>query len=562
MRKAGAIQKLFEMRRSPRRPLSLVDEPSIVSASPSAANIAHASPSKSNLPNALSRTPQLLSRGVGLMSSIPRAKPKAPSTPGGSTGGLASDSGIDGEDDLSAIDDDDDELSLLPSDRAPPKPRISLAMPPPPPRYSEGGTAIGSYERFSIGGIFAGMAAVTSDDGSSADEASAAAAIKTRLPPATRLLLLEEQLRESERRAQELRKQNAILRQTMAPHASASAGTQTTVAPHPCFGELLADFGHKRVYRASARNLVNTVPIWTKQRQCNEGRVDEIVRAKAHVPSLMGPIMCFEFSGGEGGLAMPSLTCPQPRAIFDGQHRARAAMRLLRSDLFTIDDDGSSGSMEPGADAPADAPPIADASTGTKAMVACGSGSGRAARRPAVPTPAAAVAPAPALACTPAVVSGFGRLIREGLHEDFPLLVEVYPVRTERDIKELYLEVNKAESVKEIDLPDAIAPERKAHIDEACERLRKAYPDMFKPSERCRPPHVHRDTLRDKLFHHAASADVTSAEALYARVLAVNGRMAVRPAMQWPERLHKPLEKAIAHNFFLGLDDYAWLDWL
>jgi hypothetical protein len=38
--------------------------------------------------------------------------------------------------------------------------------------------------------------------------------------------------------------------------------------------------------------------------------------------------------------------------------------------------------------------------------------------------------------------------------------------------------------------------------------------------------------------------------------------MAARPPMQWPERLRKPLEKAIAHNFFLGLDDYAWLDWL
>ncbi len=133
---------------------------------------------------------------------------------------------------------------------------------------------------------------------------------------------------------------------------------------------------------------------------------------------------------------------------------------------------------------------------------------------------------------------------------------------TEREVKDLYLEVNKAESVKEIDLPDAIAPQRKAHIDEACERLRKAYPDMFKPSERCRPPHVHRDTLRNRLFHHAATADVTSAEALYVRFLAVNGRLAARPATQWPERLRKPLEKAVAHGFFLGLEDYAWLDWL
>ena len=36
-------------------------------------------------------------------------------------------------------------------------------------------------------------------------------------------------------------------------------------------------------------------------------------------------------------------------------------------------------------------------------------------------------------------------------HADFELIVEVYPVAHEADIKRLYLEVNKAEVVKEID---------------------------------------------------------------------------------------------------------------
>ena len=45
-----------------------------------------------------------------------------------------------------------------------------------------------------------------------------------------------------------------------------------------------------------------------------------------------------------------------------------------------------------------------------------------------------------------------------GSFSDFPLVVEVYPVRSEQEVKRLYLEVNKSESVKEIDLPDAIAP--------------------------------------------------------------------------------------------------------
>ena len=44
--------------------------------------------------------------------------------------------------------------------------------------------------------------------------------------------------------------------------------------------------------------------------------------------------------------------------------------------------------------------------------------------------------------------------------------------------------MNKGESVKEINLPDAIA-ERKVRIDWASEALRARYSDMFKPSERC-----------------------------------------------------------------------------
>ena len=57
------------------------------------------------------------------------------------------------------------------------------------------------------------------------------------------------------------------------------------------------------------------------------------------------------------------------------------------------------------------------------------------------------------------------------------------------------LDVNKGESVKEIDLPDQLAPDLKAHIDGACAALFKAFPEMHKPSERCRPPHIHRDTV-------------------------------------------------------------------
>ena len=70
---------------------------------------------------------------------------------------------------------------------------------------------------------------------------------------------------------------------------------------------------------------------------------------------------------------------------------------------------------------------------------------------------------------------------------------------SEGEAKALYLEVNKGESVKEIDLPDAIAPERKGHIDWASEALRARYPDMFKPSERCRVPQIGRASCRERV---------------------------------------------------------------
>lgn len=152
-----------------------------------------------------------------------------------------------------------------------------------------------------------------------------------------------------------------------------------------------------------------------------------------------------------------------------------------------------------------------------------------------------------------------------GQHSDFDLVVEVYPVSSEADCKRLYLEVNKAESVKEIDLPDQLAPELKAHIDGACELLHKRFPSMHKPSERCRPPHLHRDTLRNKLFQAGAARGAESPEQLLAMIMRVNEALKARLTSSWPERLRgkgKALEKAKAQGLFLGLDNYAWLDLL
>eukprot|EP00965_Chrysotila_dentata_P014133 468555-Pleurochrysis_carterae.AAC.5 len=54
--------------------------------------------------------------------------------------------------------------------------------------------------------------------------------------------------------------------------------------------------------------------------ELTRGRIDEIVRAKASDPKLMGSILCFEFIG----VHRPSLHCAQPVGIFDGQASGNA----------------------------------------------------------------------------------------------------------------------------------------------------------------------------------------------------------------------------------------------
>jgi hypothetical protein len=79
----------------------------------------------------------------------------------------------------------------------------------------------------------------------------------------TQILVLEARLKDEQRRAREsdaraesLRRQNAALLQQR------SQALERHKEDHPVFGELLSDMGFKRIYLASARTLVHSVPIW------------------------------------------------------------------------------------------------------------------------------------------------------------------------------------------------------------------------------------------------------------------------------------------------------------
>ena len=47
-----------------------------------------------------------------------------------------------------------------------------------------------------------------------------------------------------------------------------------------------------------------------------------------------------------------------------------------------------------------------------------------------------------------------------------------------------------------------------------------------------------------------------------ADILAANEKLKERPPGSWPDRITKAVEKARRYGFYLGLNDFAWLDLL
>ena len=140
----------------------------------------------------------------------------------------------------------------------------------------------------------------------------------------------------------------------------------------------------------------------------------------------------------------------------------------------------------------------------------------------------------------------------------------------EANIKELFTEINKAEPVLLVDLPDGGASETdNAVLTIAAETLRDKYPAMFKPSHGCRPPHVNVDVMREEM-HRAellSREKLTTADQLVSWLEERNAELAARDDGQWNKEsanvksnaaLAKALAKARTEGFYLGL---TW-DWV
>ncbi|KAL3915386.1 MAG: hypothetical protein SGILL_005679 [Bacillariaceae sp.] len=146
------------------------------------------------------------------------------------------------------------------------------------------------------------------------------------------------------------------------------------------------------------------------------------------------------------------------------------------------------------------------------------------------------------------------------------ILVEVYPQKDQANedshAKDLFLEVNKAEPVKLVDLPGVAKAGDRKIINEGADRLQAKYPDMFSPSQRCRAPHLNIDNLRDALFasNILTKHSIKSPKSLEQWILGQNELLATKFQVLENRMLvsASAMKKAEKYDFYLGLDS-SWL---
>jgi len=156
--------------------------------------------------------------------------------------------------------------------------------------------------------------------------------------------------------------------------------------------------------------------------------------------------------------------------------------------------------------------------------------------------------------------------VSDGAFDFERVLVEVFPTQMDQDeesqAKEIFLEVNKAEPVKLVDLPGVAKAKDRKIINEVAERLRDKYPDMFSESQRCRAPHLNVDNIRDALFASKIieKHSIKTSKALEDWILERNQLLATEFKEEDSKKSvsANALKKAEKFQFYLGLDS-GWL---
>lgn len=161
---------------------------------------------------------------------------------------------------------------------------------------------------------------------------------------------------------------------------------------------------------------------------------------------------------------------------------------------------------------------------------------------------------------------------KKGVKDSFDfekILVEVYSqpdnVGADEYATKIFEEINKAQPANLIDLPGAVKAEDLEIINTAVATISEQYPDMFKPSTKCRRPHLNIDNVRNDLFLNQVLErnEIKSAKDLEVWILSRNDDM--KKKYEKDEEARKKVEgkggaafkKAQQYEFFLGLDN-AW----
>jgi len=146
------------------------------------------------------------------------------------------------------------------------------------------------------------------------------------------------------------------------------------------------------------------------------------------------------------------------------------------------------------------------------------------------------------------------------------VLIEVFPQLhnfSPKHAQDIFTEINKAEPVKLLDMPGVAKVSERRIINEAAMSLQDAYPDMFKPSQRCRAPNVNIDNLRDAIFASGLLKrhSIKNRKSLVEWVLQKNRELAAKYINDDGARQShsdRVMNKAHKYEFYLGLD-LGWL---
>jgi hypothetical protein len=301
-----------------------------------------------------------------------------------------------------------------------------------------------------------------------------------------------------------------------------SLSTQLSVKEsqvHPLLGPVLYDLGYKRIYTTSA-SILQTLPVWKKQRIYRHNRAKEMATDKLKslhlgLPGIISLYETISNNDSNNSSSTPSLS------IVDGQHRV--GMMSILQEKLTANNKNNSFDLD-------------------NILVEVYSSSYQ-------------LNPNNNTTIEDAVIASV-------------VTKEEQEVIDEKLATDLFLEVNKAEPVKLIDMPGIVKKSDHKIITISAQYLYERYPEMFSSSQKCRSPNVNIDNIRDAIFasNIIQRHSISSSKQLQSWLQQQNTKLQLKYTSTTDSNSttststvsKSALEKANKYQFYLGLES-SWL---